>query len=104
MKVKFWGTRGSIPAPISSAVIEDKIRQALRGVVGLDLSSDAAIERYIERLPAAVRGTVGGNTACVEVQAGPQLIILVAGSGLRVLGNDLLKRGFGKGQGEADIL
>src|SRR5512142_3166826 len=89
MKVKFWGTRGSIPTPVSSAVIEDKIRQVLHGVVGLDLSSDAAIDRYIERLPAAVRGTVGGNTACVEVRVGQQLIILDAGSGLRLLGNDL---------------
>ena len=46
MKVKFWGTRGSIPTPLSPAAIEDKIRQALRGAAGLDLSSEAAIERY----------------------------------------------------------
>lgn len=33
----------------------------------------------------------GGNTACVEVQAGNQLIILDAGTGLIDLGSDLLK-------------
>ena len=93
MKIKFWGTRGSIPTPISPAAIEDKIRQALSGAVGLDLSSEEAIERYLQRLPVTVRRTIGGNTACVEVRAGQQLIILDAGSGLRVLGFELMKAG-----------
>ena len=51
MKVKFWGMRGSIPTPISPAAIENKIRQALRGAVGVDLSSEEAIERYLQRMP-----------------------------------------------------
>ena len=104
MKVKFWGTRGSIPTPISPLAIENKIRQALRGANGVDLSSDAAIERYLECLPLTIRQTVGGNTSCVEVRAGEQLLILDAGSGLRLLGGELMKEKFGKGQGEADIL
>jgi phosphoribosyl 1,2-cyclic phosphodiesterase len=104
MKVKFWGTRGSIPTPISPATIEDKIRQALRGAAGFDLSSEEAIERYLQRLPEAVRHTVGGNTACVEVRAGQQLLILDAGSSLRLLGYELMKTEFGKGQGVADFL
>jgi ribonuclease BN (tRNA processing enzyme) len=103
MKVKFWGTRGSIPTPISPAIIEDKIRQALRAA-GFDLSSEEAIERYLQRLPETVRHTVGGNTACVEVRAGQQLLILDAGSGLRLLGYELMKTEFGKGQGVADFL
>lgn len=103
MKVKFWGTRGSIPTPISPAGIEDKIRQALRGAVGLDLSSVAAIERYLQRLPAPVRHTIGGNTACVEVRAGQQLLILDAGTGLRLLGYELMKSEFGTGRGTADF-
>ncbi len=104
MKVKFWGTRGSIPTPLSPAAIEDKIRQALRGAAGLDLSSEAAVERYLQRLPVTVRSTVGGNTPCVEVRAGRQLLVLDAGSGLRLLGQELLKTEFGKGQGAVDIL
>jgi phosphoribosyl 1,2-cyclic phosphodiesterase len=104
MIVKFWGMRGSIPTPTSPAAIEHKIREALRDAVGVDLSSDEAIERYIQRLPAEVRQTVGGNTACVEVRAGDQLLILDSGSGLRMLGYELLKTEFGKGQGVADFL
>jgi phosphoribosyl 1,2-cyclic phosphodiesterase len=104
MKVRFWGIRGSIPTPISPIIIEEKIRQALRGAVGVDLSSEEAIKRYIQRLPVEVRHTVGGNTACVEVRAGHQLLILDAGSGLRLLGYQLLKTEFGPGQGVADLL
>jgi phosphoribosyl 1,2-cyclic phosphodiesterase len=36
---------------------------------------------------------VGGNTSCVEVRAGDQLIILDAGTGLRPLGASLVARG-----------
>lgn len=54
--VRFWGTRGSYPAPGPHTV------------------------RY------------GGNTTCVEVQAGPHLLILDAGTGIINLGYDLLRR------------
>ncbi len=104
MKVKFWGTRGSIPSPISPVAVEDKIRQALRGAAGFDLSSEEAVERYLQRLPPAVRCTIGGNTACVEVRAGQGTLILDAGSGLRLLGYELMKGEFGKGRGVADFL
>ena len=43
-------------------------------------------------IPTPGRGTVryGGNTSCVEVRAGGNIIILDAGSGLRALGRALL--------------
>lgn len=47
--------------------------------------------------PAAGNLRYGGNTACVEVRAGEQLLVLDAGSGLRLLGDDLL----GEANGEA---
>jgi len=34
----------------------------------------------------------GGNTSCIEVQAGSHTLILDAGSGLIRLGEDLLRR------------
>jgi phosphoribosyl 1,2-cyclic phosphodiesterase len=104
MKVKFWGTRGSIPTPLSPAAIEGKVRQALRGAAGLDLSSEAAIDRYLQRLPVTIRSTVGGNTPCVEIRVGQQMLVLDAGSGLRLLGQELMKTEFGKGKGAVDIL
>jgi phosphoribosyl 1,2-cyclic phosphodiesterase len=104
MYIKFWGTRGSIPAPISSEAIKQKIMQALEGAAGLDLAGEAVLKRYLERLPFTIQGTAGGNTLCVEVRSGDQLLILDAGSGIRLLGIDLMKRGFAKGHQQADIL
>ena len=54
-RIKFWGTRGSIPV------------------------SSLETLKY------------GGNTACVEVRCGDNLIIIDSGTGIRNLGNELLK-------------
>ena len=57
--------------------------------------------------PTARRDQVryGGNTTCLyfESQSG-QHLILDGGSGIRLLGRDLLEQEFGQGQGEAIIL
>ncbi|MBI4865286.1 MAG: STAS domain-containing protein [Candidatus Riflebacteria bacterium] len=54
MRIKFWGTRGSIPTPEPNMI------------------------KY------------GGDTACVEVRVGKDVIILDAGTGLRKMGASLL--------------
>jgi phosphoribosyl 1,2-cyclic phosphodiesterase len=58
MKIRFWGTRGSVPTPGKGTV------------------------RY------------GGNTPCVEVRlANDELIIFDAGTGIRGLGDELIRKG-----------
>jgi phosphoribosyl 1,2-cyclic phosphodiesterase len=104
MNVKFWGTRGSTPTSLPPEAIKQKIRQALEGAAGLNLRDGAVLNRYLERLPFNVWGTAGGNTPCLEIRSGDQLLILDAGSGLRLLGLDLMSRGFARGQQQADIL
>ncbi len=104
MYVKFWGTRGSIPISLSSETIKHKIRQALEGAAGLNLADEAVLNRYLERLPFTVWGTAGGDTPCLEVRSGNQLLILDAGSGIRLLGLDLMQKGFAQGYQQADVL
>lgn len=104
MYIKFWGTRGSIPTPVSAEAIKQKIRLALEGAVGLDLANEAALNQYLERLPPTIVGTIGGNTPCLEIRSGDQLLIVDAGSGLRLLGVDLLRQGFDQGHRQADLL
>jgi phosphoribosyl 1,2-cyclic phosphodiesterase len=55
MRVRFWGVRGSIPAP------------------------GASTARY------------GGNTPCVEIRAADRVLIADAGTGIRALGDALLR-------------
>jgi len=104
MYIKFWGTRGSIPTPLSSANLREKIHRALQGAIGLDLSDSAVVEQYLDRLPFSVGNTIGGNTTCIEIQSGDQLLIIDAGSGVRVLGQELMSRGFGQGGQKIDFL
>jgi phosphoribosyl 1,2-cyclic phosphodiesterase len=60
MRVKFWGTRGSIATPGADTVI------------------------------------YGGNTSCVELRCGSDILIFDAGTGLRPLGLELLSEFAGK--------
>jgi anti-anti-sigma factor len=103
MKIKFWGVRGSIPAPTDSAEIEQKILQALLGAQDIDLSNEQVVQEYVKQLPPLLRGTVGGNTPCISIDLGDEWIIFDAGSGLRVLGRELIKGAFGQGRGVAHI-
>jgi phosphoribosyl 1,2-cyclic phosphodiesterase len=60
-----------------------------------------AIRTYVDNLPATLRGTIGGNTACVEVTTGnndTEVVIIDAGSGIRLLGEKLMKGPCGRGQ------
>jgi len=52
-RLKFWGVRGSIPAPGPSTAF------------------------------------IGGNTSCIEVRADGEIIVLDAGTGIRLLGRSL---------------
>ena len=104
MKVKFWGVRGSLPAPIPPPEVENKIVQALCGASGLDLDDAQSVKTYVKSLPYHQRTTTGGNTSCVEVRGDNTEIILDAGSGIRQLGIDLMQGPCGQGQGIIHLL
>ena len=54
-------------------------------------------------MPAPEMSRYGGNTSCVEVRCGDELLILDAGTGIRSLGQDLLNE-FGTRAIEANLL
>jgi anti-anti-sigma factor len=99
MKIKIWGSRGSIPSPLKAEEVEEKICQAILGLPEIDTRNREAVYTYVKTLPPLLRSTAGGNTSCVEIQAGGEIFIIDAGSGLRELGLELMKGPCGKGQG-----
>lgn len=105
MKLKFWGVRGSIPAPTMPQSIRDKLLKALKtaGEDKIDLMDTDVILEFINALPLDVQSTIGGNTTCISLEVDGHFIIFDAGSGLRELGQYLMSREFGKGQGHAHI-
>ena len=90
--VRFWGTRGSIPAPLGAASVRGKIRDALLAACRFGLSDPATVDGFIEReLPFSVRGTFGGNTSCVEIGAGgSEYLLCDLGTGVREFGNRVI--------------
>lgn len=103
MKVTLWGVRGSIPSPMTTDQYRAKLEAVLRRAREASLKTDSDIASFIASLPREERDLVGGNTTCIEVSDSETLIILDAGSGMRLLANKLMAGPFGQGKGEAHI-
>lgn len=104
MKVKLWGTRGSLPAPLSPEELSHRCESVLKGFFNGGFRSPEQIPQYLETLQRHKLGGYGGNTPCCEVSVGDHRVILDAGSGIRNLGYELLQGPCGKGTGEAHLL
>jgi anti-anti-sigma factor len=90
--VKFWGTRGSLSAPLNHQMVRNKIREALLAASERHLTTPEAIDGFIDReLPFSVRGTFGGNTSCVEIGTGTdEYLICDLGTGVREFGVQMM--------------
>lgn len=90
LQVVFWGTRGSLPRSPGPVEIRRKLRRALVEAVAAGLGDEEDIDEFLSaRLSFASRSTYGGNTPCVELRGGDDLVVLDAGSGLRELSREL---------------
>ena len=98
MKIRFWGTRGSIPVSLTAKDIRAKLITAIQGAQGLDLSRPGAVDTYVDSLGFETTGTFGGHSSCVQIiTGGPEHVILDLGSGVRPLGQAMLEQ-YGPGQ------
>ncbi|MCM1320713.1 MAG: MBL fold metallo-hydrolase [Bacteroides sp.] len=87
MKITFWGVRGSLPTPLAPEQVRLKIQAVVQRITAKDLKSPDTRESFLLNLPEWLYGTVGGNSACVELESDTgELVILDAGSGLKQLG------------------
>ena len=109
-RAKFWGVRGSIPAPLTARQVRAKEAKLLRYLRerGLQMpwpATETETQEWLQaNVPFALHGTYGGNTTCVEVQAGDKLFILDLGTGVRELGNAHFANAFKNGGLRAIIL
>lgn len=104
MKVRFWGTRGSLPVALTAPQVRHKLISALTGAIGRQLDSDDKIVAYVEReLGFDIAGTYGGHTSCVQIEAAQatsgEHMICDMGSGARPLGQALVS-GCGPAHGQ----
>lgn len=92
MKIRFYGVRGSIPAPLNYQQIQSKISAIVQRITPGDIVNQDSREKFLARLPDWLFGTTGGNTSCVTLTSSDgSTVILDAGSGLRLFGKDAVK-------------
>jgi len=87
MKITFYGARGSIATPLLLDDYQHKIKKILTLYKN---SKEKNIDKFFNSLPFNLSHIYGGNTSCVSIEEkGSDIVILDAGSGLRILGNTI---------------
>ena len=97
MRVTFWGTRGSLPAPLGAAEFRSKTKYLFQHARPADCTGEIAVDAFLDRTPLPHAMTFGGNTPCVEISNGNDFLILDCGSGIRGLGRDIMDRSLAPG-------
>ncbi|MGH8691896.1 MAG: MBL fold metallo-hydrolase [Burkholderiales bacterium] len=98
MRVRFWGTRGSIPVGLTAADIRDKLAGALLAASGRKFESFGEAYAFAQQsLPFSLSHTFGGHTSCVELETGDEeYFVCDMGSGARAFGAHVLARQGGR--------
>ena len=94
MRVRFWGTRGSIGVALTSADVRDKLAQALVHASGRTFASYEEAHAYAtSELDFSLTHTFGGHTPCVEIEIpGDKYFVCDMGSGARPFGVHVLAK------------
>ena len=97
MRVRFWGTRGSLPVALTATQIRDKLIRAVAGAAGRRLDTPEQVAAYVDSLDFATAGTFGGHSPCVQVDLGSdEYLVCDMGSGLRPFGHSAMKQRNGR--------
>jgi phosphoribosyl 1,2-cyclic phosphodiesterase len=78
LRLKFWGTRGSIPRAQSAIQVQDRIRAILNAAEPDDIRTPADVDAFINGGCRGALPTIyGGNTPCVQLseEGGPSILI-----------------------------
>jgi phosphoribosyl 1,2-cyclic phosphodiesterase len=92
-RVRFWGTRGSLPVSLTAPEVREKLLKALRAASGKTFTSDDDLNAFVNSLGLPVSGSYGGHTSCVEIETGgSEYVLCDLGTGLRPFGQIALAR------------
>ncbi|MET0270522.1 MAG: MBL fold metallo-hydrolase [Sphingomonas sp.] len=95
MRVRFWGTRGSLPVAPRADAIRRKVAKALVAAGGRTFADEADAYAFVgDDLDFAIGQGYGGATSCVEIEGAEDgsFIVCDMGSGLRDFGIDAARR------------
>lgn len=90
---KFWGVRGSIPAPLSGPEYRRRLLEILTEARELwKRRPDLTHLQILDSIGVDFITLVGGETTCIEVRLGDEQLIVDLGTGARRLGYDMMVR------------
>jgi phosphoribosyl 1,2-cyclic phosphodiesterase len=94
VRVRFWGTRGSIPVALTTADVRDKLAQALLQASGRSFKNYEEAHAFASsELDFSLTHTFGGHTPCVEIEVpGEEYYVCDMGSGARPFGVHVLAK------------
>jgi len=94
VRVRFWGTRGSIPVALTTADVRDKLAQALFQASGRTFKNYEEAHAFASsELDFSLTHTFGGHTPCVELEyPGDDYYVCDMGSGARPFGVHVLAK------------
>ncbi|MGQ0545634.1 MAG: MBL fold metallo-hydrolase [Betaproteobacteria bacterium] len=97
MRIRFWGTRGSLPVALTWRDMRERLAQALVAANGRDLDTVEKAVAFVEgELDPALSQTFSGHSSCVEFEppgAAPgEYFVCDMGSGARAFGEHVLAR------------
>ena len=97
MKVKFWGTRGSLPSTFTSTHLQKFLKRGIAYALDADtgIKPGQSLDDYVVNMPVQLTHTCGVNTSCLTIDSGVdnEYIICDAGTGLRDFGMFCAKTG-----------
>lgn len=83
MRIRFWGTRGSLPTALNAGSVRAKVSSVIDEMGG-QIPADK--DTFIDGLPFHLRGTYGGESSCVEIETDhDEYVVCDMGSGARRL-------------------
>ena len=92
-RIRFWGTRGSLPVSLTAAAVRRKLIDAVSRASGRAFATKRDVESYVDGLPFEVAGTYGGHSACVEIETGgADYVLCDLGSGVRPFGQAVIAK------------
>ena len=107
MEIKLYGVRGSLPTPLSPDLYKLAISNVLERAYSewKQNSENFSVQKFLENCHISESSLIGGHTTCVYVEsASGDKVILDCGTGIRSLGNDLLKGGITDDKKNLNIL
>jgi phosphoribosyl 1,2-cyclic phosphodiesterase len=99
MRVKYWGVRGSLPTSPSPAQLVSEVESTLHRFFQEGFSLPSQIKEFVAKNEVPQLGGFGTATTCAEVISDHgQQIVIDGGSGIRGLGESMMKGPAAKGK------